>query len=325
MRDFVAPISVERFASGADLSGPREHGIPPDGYRLPDAARIGAVRLQVSDLARSLVYYTTVLGLRVLSHTGSMAVLGPQGSAMLVVNTDPKGPRRPLIELHERRGIRPVPRRGLLGLYHFAILLPDRESLGRFVTHLPEVGVHAGSADHAVSEALYLSDPDGLGIEVYADRPRSQWRANGREIAMITEPLDVGALVRAAAGQPWVGMPAGTVVGHVHFHVGAIREAEAFYHSALGFDKTAWTYPGALFLSAGGYHHHVGTNIWAAGSPAATPDDARLLEWELVLPSAADVDAAAASAAASGHGVQEDGADRLLTDPWGITVRIVPD
>ncbi len=174
-----------------------------------------------------------------------------------------------------------------------------------------------------MSEALYLSDPDGLGIEVYADRPRSQWRANGREIAMTTEPLDLRNLVHAAAGQPWTGMPAGTVIGHVHFHVGAIREAEAFYHSALGFDKTAWTYPGALFLSAGGYHHHVGTNIWAAGSPAATPEDARLLEWELVLPSAADVDAAAASAAASGHRVQEDGADRLLTDPWGITVRIV--
>ena len=286
-------------------------GIRADGYRLPDAARIGAVRLQVSDLARSLVYYTTVPGLRVLSQTGSMAVLGPQGSPV------------PLVELHERRGIRPVPRRGLLGLYHFAILLPDRESLARFVTHLAEVGANAGSADHAVSEALYLSDPDGLGIEVYADRPRSQWRAIDREIAMTTVPLDLRNLVRAAAGQPWTGMPAGTVIGHVHFHVGAIREAEAFYHSALGFDKTAWTYPGALFLSAGGYHHHVGTNIWAAGSPAATPDDARLLEWELVLPSAADVDAAAASVAASGHGVQEDGADRLLTDPWGITVRIV--
>jgi len=286
-------------------------GIRPDGYRLPDAARIGVVRLQVSDLARSLVYYTTVLGFRVQSQTGSLAVLGPHGGAV------------PLIELHERPGIRPVPPRGLLGLYHFAILLPDRESLGRFVTHLAEVGAYAGSADHAVSEALYLSDPDGLGIEVYADRPRSQWRANGRQIAMTTVPLDLRGLVRAAAGQTWIGMPAGTVIGHVHFHVGAIREAEAFYHSALGFDKTAWTYPGALFLSAGGYHHHVGTNIWAAGSPAATPDDARLLEWELVLPSAADVDAAAASAAASGHGVREDGADRLLTDPWGVTVRIV--
>ena len=304
-------------------TGRMDVGVRPGGYRLPDAARIGAVRLQVSDLARSLVYYTTVLGFRVQSQTGSVALLGPQGSATLVVNTDPKGPRRPLIELHERRGIRLVPRRGLLGLYHFAILLPDRESLGRFVTHLAEVGAHAGSADHAVSEALYLSDPDGLGIEVYADRPRAQWRANDREIAMTTVPLDLRNLVRAAAGQPWTGMPAGTVIGHVHFHVGAIREAERFYHSALGFDKMAWTYPGALFLSAGGYHHHVGTNIWAAGAPAATTDDARLLEWELVLPTAADVGAATASAAGSGYGVQEDGADSLLTDPWGITVRIV--
>jgi catechol 2,3-dioxygenase len=286
-------------------------GIRPDGYRLPDAACIGAVRLQVSDLARSLAYYTTILGLRVLSRGDSVVVLGPQASA------------QPLVELHERRGIRPVPRQGLLGLYHFAILLPDRESLGRFVTHLAEVGAYAASADHAVSEALYLSDPDGLGIEVYADRPRSQWRSNDREIAMTTEPLDLRSLARAAAGRPWVGMPAGTVIGHMHFHVGALREAEAFYHSALGFDKTAWSYPGALFLSTGGYHHHVGTNIWAAGSPAATPDDARLLEWELVLPSAADVDAAAANAAASGYGVQEDGGDRLLTDPWGLTVRIV--
>lgn len=323
-------------------TGRMDVGVRPPGYRLPDAARIGAVRLQVSNLTRSLAYYTTVLGFRVMSRTSSVAVLGPQGSATLVVNTDPKGPRRPLIELHECRGVRPVPRRGLLGLYHFAILLPDRESLGRFVTHLAGVGgsksqdptpdsqgdqwrgtAYAGSADHAVSEALYLSDPDGLGIEVYADRPHSQWRVNGREIAMTTEPLDMRSLVRAAAGHPWVGMPAGTVIGHVHFHVGALREAEAFYHSALGFDKTAWHYPGALFLSAGGYHHHVGTNIWAAGSPAATPDDARLLEWELVLPSVADVDAAVASGAASGHGAQQDGDDWLLTDPWGITVRLV--
>ena len=309
--DKARRLTIERLASGADLSGPRERGIRADEYRLPDAARIGAVRLQVGDLPRSLGYYTTVLGFRVLSRTGSVAVLGPHGSAAR------------LIELHERRGIRPVPRRGLLGLYHFAILLPDRESLGRFVTHLGGLGVYAGSADHAVSEALYLSDPDGLGIEVYADRPRSQWRANGREIAMNTEPLDLRGLVRAAAGQPWVGTPAGTVIGHVHFHVGAIREAEAFYQSALGFDKTVWTYPGALFLSAGGYHHHVGTNIWAAGSPAATPDDARLLEWELVLPAAADVDAVAANATAFGHGVGQDGTDRLLTDQWGITVRIV--
>jgi catechol 2,3-dioxygenase len=298
------------MTAGTTTMGAARMGVRPDGYRLPDAARIGMVRLQVSDLGRSLEYYRTVLGLRVLLQTDSVAVLGPNGGS------------RALIELHEHRGARSVPRRGLLGLYHFAILLPDRKALGGFVAHLAEVGAHAGSADHLVSEALYLSDPDGLGIEVYADRPRSTWTANGREIAMTTEPLDVRSLVREAGGERWTEMPAGTVIGHVHFHVGAIREAEAFYHSALGFDKMAWSYPGALFLSAGGYHHHVGTNIWAAGAPAATKDDARLLEWELVLPATADVDAAAANAAAAGHLVEEAGADRLFTDPWGIIVRI---
>jgi len=114
------------------------------------------------------------------------------------------------------------------------------------------------------------------------------------------------------------------VIGHVHFHVGGLPEAEAFYHRALGFDKTAWNYPGALFLSAGGYHHHVGTNIWAAASPAASSNDARLVEWELVLPTAGDVEAVSANAAAAGYGPQtSEKSHRLINDPWGITVRIV--
>jgi catechol 2,3-dioxygenase len=284
-------------------------GIQPAGFRLPDGAHIGRVRLQVSHLETSLEYYTRVLGFRVLARQGSVARLGPEGGPVL-------------IELHERTGARPVPRRGLLGLYHFAILLPDRTALGRFVAHLGEVGAYAGSADHLVSEALYLSDPDGLGIEVYADRPRAQWRTNGGEIVMATEPLDMRALVRAAGGQPWTGMPPATTIGHVHFHVGALDAAEAFYHSALGFDKVVWSYPGALFLSAGGYHHHVGTNTWAAGAPPAGEGDARLLEWELRLPAASDIDAAAANAMRAGYAVRNESADRLIRDPWGATVRL---
>ena len=139
---------------------------------------------------------------------------------------------------------------------------------------------------------------------------------------MATEPLNLRALVRAAGVEPWTGMPAGTTIGHVHFHVGTIRDAEAFYHSALGFDKVVWTYPGALFFSAGGYHHHVGTNTWAAGAPAATGEDARLLEWELRLPELADIAEVAANAAQAGYDVHDAGADRLITDPWGITVRL---
>jgi catechol 2,3-dioxygenase len=285
-------------------------GIQPAGYRLPEDAKVGHVRLQVSNLGASLLYYTRVLGLRVLSQEGTVARLGPEDGPVL-------------IELHERAGARPVPRRGLLGLYHFAILLPDRAALGRFVAHLGEIGAHAGSADHLVSEALYLSDPDGLGIEVYADRPREQWQVRGREVAMATEPLDLRALIRVAGGEPWTGMPAGTTIGHVHFHVGALGDAEAFYHFALGFDKVVWSYPGALFFSAGGYHHHVGTNTWAAGTPAAGADDARLLEWELRLPTAKDIDATAASAARAGYDIRDEGGDRLITDPWGTTVRLI--
>ncbi len=286
-------------------------GIHPAGYRLPDDARVGAVRLQVSDLAASLAFYTRVLGFSVLSLENTRAALGPANGPVLV-------------ELHELRGIRRVSRRGLIGLYHFAILLPDRKALGRFVAHLGDAGVYAGSADHLVSEAVYLTDPDGLGIEVYADRPRSEWKTHGPEIAMATDPLDLRSLVRAAGGERWDGMPAGTTIGHVHFYVSTLPEAEAFYQDALGFDKVVWSYPGALFFSAGGYHHHVGTNTWAAGAPAATADDARLLEWELRLPTAADAAAAAANAARAGFEVRADGSDYLITDPWGAHVRLAP-
>jgi catechol 2,3-dioxygenase len=291
----------------------KKYGIRPPSYRLPDATRVGAVRLQVSNLARSLAYYSGVLGFRVISQDAQSARLGPHRVDMI------------LVELHERPGARPVPRRGLLGLYHFAVLLPDRAALGQFVTHLGEIGAYAGSADHLVSEALYLTDPDGLGIEVYADRPRSAWEVRGNELAMTTEPLDLRALARAGGAKPWTGMPAGTVIGHVHLHVGELAEAEAFYHAALGLDKVVWSYPGALFLSAGGYHHHLGTNTWAAGAPAATDSDARLLEWDLLLPSSADIEAAAASVSAAGQRVQTAGHDRRITDPWGTTLRLTKE
>jgi catechol 2,3-dioxygenase len=283
-------------------------GIQPSGYRLPEQARIGRVRLQVSDLMRSVAYYTDILGFTASVREPSAVLTTADGV--------------PLVELHERKGSRPAPRHGRLGLYHFAILLPDRPVLGRFVTHLAEVGAYAGSADHLVSEALYLADPDGLGIEVYADRPRAEWKTNEREIAMTTEPLDLRALVRAGGGERWTGMPAGTTIGHVHFHVPTLSEAEAFYHSVLGFDKVVWSYPGALFFSVGGYHHHVGTNTWAAGAPVANAEDARLIEWELRLPAADDIASVAASAARARYEIRDAGGDRLITDPSGITVRL---
>jgi catechol 2,3-dioxygenase len=287
-------------------------GLPPPEFRLPVETRIGRVRLQVSNLRRSVDYYTGVLGLQVRSATDGSAALGANGD------------RTVLVELRERPSAKPVPPRGLLGLYHFAILLPDRPALGRLVQHISELGVRAGTADHAVSESIYLTDPDGLGIEVYADRPRDMWRVDGSELFMTVEPLDVRGLVRDAAGVAWTGMPSGTVIGHVHLHVGALDEAAAFYHSALGFDKTAWSFPGALFLAAGGYHHHLGTNTWAAGAPAATGDDARLLEWELILPHPEAVEQAAQHIAGAGYRVSVEGSDRIAIDPWGTPLRLRP-
>lgn len=287
-----------------------EYGIAPPDHRLPGRTHVGRVQLQVSDLDRSTAYYRDVLGLRIARSDKATAALVPLDSDTV------------LVELRERRDARPVPPDGLLGLYHFAILLPDRAALGRFAGHLQALGQRFASADHLVSEALYLWDPDGLGIEVYADRPRATWRAHGRELSMGTERLDLRALTAEAAGVPWRGMPDGTVMGHVHLSVGDLAAARRFYHLSLGLDATVWSYPGALFLSAGGYHHHLGLNTWAAGARPASDEDARLLEWELVVPSPTAVPAAAASLRGAGYDVDVDEAGAVITDPWGTRCRL---
>lgn len=299
---------------------PREYGIAPAGYRLPDATRLGPVHLQIADLERSVAYYRDVIGLTVHRRTETMAALGapsdmPHGDAM----------NDALVVLHERRGATPVASRGRLGLFHVAILLPDRAALGRFLAHLAARNEQAGMSDHLVSEAIYLTDPDGHGIEVYADRPRDTWRAVDRQLAMATEPLDVRSVLAAGAGQPFDGAPPGTVIGHVHLHVGDLSTASSFYHDVLGFDKMVWQYPGALFLAAGGYHHHLGTNTWARGASAPTPDEAQLLEWTIVVPTQSDVDALRASASRASAlpaSAEQRPDDVVLRDPWGTAVRV---
>jgi len=177
-------------------------------------------------------------------------------------------------------------------------------------------------SDHLVSEALYLSDPDGLGIEIYADRPRAAWRHQDRQLVMATNPLDVESVLAAGGDGPWTGMPAGTVLGHVHLYVDDLDRAAKFYHAGLGLDRVVWSYPGALFLSAGGYHHHVGTNTWAVGAPLAGENDARLLEWEIVLPETEDVRAAARSLEQAGASVASEGGAATAADPWGTRLRL---
>lgn len=229
---------------------------------LPVDAHIGQVALTVRDLERSLPFYRDVLGFEELGRSGAVSSLGPPGG-------------RVLLELHEHGDAVPKPRRST-GLYHFAILVPSRAALGRSLRRLADQRWPlSGAADHLVSEALYLSDPDGLGIEIYRDRPRDSWRTQNGELAMATDPLDLQSIVEEpGAAAPWTGLEAGTVIGHVHLHVTHLDSAEAFYCRQIGFDPVVRGYPGALFVSAGGYHHHLGLNTWVGVGAPPPPQQA---------------------------------------------------
>ncbi len=285
-----------------------------DTQPLPADTHPTAVRLQVSNLQRSLHWYQAIIGCQPLELTPSSALLGARGDAAA-----------PLIELVERPGARAVRQHARLGLYHFAILLPSRPALGSFVRRLAALDVRVGSADHLVSEALYMHDPDGLGIEVYADRPRETWTWQGDQVVMTVDHLDFRDLARAAV-EPWDGLPSGTTIGHVHLHVGDLDQALAFYKAGLGLEETA-RLPGAAFLAAGRYHHHLGINIWAAAAPSPHEDDAQLLEWSLSVPDKAAALAAAERLSHAGHAVQHDadpGRGWTVADPWGTRLRVVP-
>lgn len=279
---------------------------------LSAATHVGGVTLQVSDLERSVAFYRDLLGFAERSRSGDTVALGAPGGA------------RALVTLRERRGVKPVPPHRRLGLFHFAILLPSRGALASVLVHLHQHGVPMGMSDHLVSEALYLNDPDGLGIEIYSDRPRETWQRRGEELAMATEPLDVEGLVGDPAARPWTGMPEGTTIGHMHLHVGDLAGAERFYSDTLGMDVMLRGYPGALFLSAGGYHHHLGTNTWARGATPPASDEAQLLEWEIVVADPAEVQAVRTRVTGAGGAESAEAPDGFTTrDPFGIPVRIV--
>jgi catechol 2,3-dioxygenase len=279
------------------------------GAELPPGAALGRAILEVADAVRARTFYEEVLGLVVHDEAGLL--LGPAGGA-------------PLLALRERAGARPVPREGRLGLYHLAFLLPDRPALGRFLRHAQGRGVRLGAADHGVSEALYLVDPDGLGLEVYADRPRESWQWEGAELRMGTWALDAPGLLAGAEGGSFEGMPSGSRLGHVHLQVDDLARAERFYGGIIGFQPTVRAYPGALFLAAGGYHHHLGLNTWSAGARPATVGDARLVSFEIELPSPEDVAQVRARLQAAGApqgALQGDGVDGVVAvDPVGVGV-----
>ena len=218
-----------------------------------------------------------------------------------------------------------MPAPGAPGLYHLALLVPDRPALGAWMLHAVETGVTLqGAADHAVSEAIYLADPEGNGVEVYRDRPRDAWQTRQGRIAMTTEPLDARDLA-AAAAQTWDGAPDGTTVGHVHLQVGDLARSAAFYGDVVGFRRTNDTFPGACFLAAGGYHHHLGLNTWGVRRSDPQPDPSTgLRRFEVVVPDEAALTAAGRRLAAAGHDLTVPAGERVLdlTDPDGIGLRI---
>lgn len=243
---------------------------PALGGKLHPATRLGAVHLTVADLSRSLDFYQTVLGFQVQDRAGATAYLGAG--------------RNPFVVLTEERGARQV--RNHSGLYHFAILTPSRLALARSLRRLIETGTSIGGGDHLVSEAIYLSDPDGNGIEVYRDRPRSTWTYEHGQLKMDTVPLDYRGILAELDGDhaPWTGLAPETVLGHMHLHVGDLAAASRFYGDVVGFDFILNYGGSAAFFSAGGYHHHLGVNTWAGvGAPPSPPHSVGLRHFEIQL------------------------------------------
>lgn len=262
---------------------------------------IGRVALTVHDLPRVRDYYETVVGLHRIAADGESATLGVGAVPLLELRRDPAARRS-------------SPREA--GLFHTAFLLPARGDLARWVAHA-EDGSFAlqGASDHLVSEAMYLADPEGNGIEIYVDRPASSWRWKDGHVAMATERLDFQSLMPEARGTRWQGAPEGTKVGHVHLQVGALEPAEKFYNGLLGFDVTTH-YPGATFYSTGGYHHHIATNIWnSRNAPVRAQPATGLSELELVAASPEVLATLRDRLVSSGERLE-------VSDPWGTRIAV---
>jgi catechol 2,3-dioxygenase len=266
---------------------------------------MGAVRLTVADLDGVRDFYRDAIGLTELPPENGSVRLGADEQPIIELVGEPDAPPRP---------------RGTSGLFHLAIVVPSRADLARALQRVAEAGWRlSGASDHLVSEALYLSDPEGNGIELYRDRPRGQWPVRDGVLQMDTLPLDLDGLLselrREDAGR---GMPGGTRIGHVHLNVGDLTAAEAFYSGALGFDVTVRGYPGALFVSAGGYHHHLGLNTWAGeGVPPPPPGSRGLRDFEIVLPSAESVAAEEDRLREAGFEPGREGDQVRVADPSG--------
>ncbi len=314
MPDLKRRTMIEQSATvGILAAAPRTlatimHATPSLADTADAPVRPGAPLLLVRDLETVARYYEQVIGLHVLHKDRDEAHLGAG--------------TRPLLTLRRRAGIDLEPR-GFAGLFHTAFLLPERAMLGRWLLRaIQDRTEFVGAADHLVSEAFYLQDPEGNGIEVYADRPRDQWTWEGDMIEMASLEADVRGIVMAGGeiASPTARMPDATTVGHVHLRVGGIPEAEAFYNGVLNLDVTA-RLPGATFYSTGQYHHHVATNTWqSAGAPKRSDTITGLASFDLIARDQAAFDALAEAMLAKGG--QRNGELIALADPWGNLVQV---
>lgn len=270
--------------------------------------RIGTVRLKVRDLDRVASFYTSVLGLSPLDARNGGITLGNDASPLLELVGDPT--------------LAPQDRRQA-GLFHTAFLMPSRADLARWLAHALATRVPLqGASDHIVSEAIYLADPEGNGIEVYVDRPVSRWHGPAGEIRMSTDPLDTQALLKAADGTEWAGFPRGGMIGHVHLQVGDTADADRFYRDVLGLD-IATRYPGASFYGSGGYHHQLAGNVWNSRRAGWRPEGmAGLDAVELVVRDAADLTAIAERAESAGIAIGKDDDRLTLHDPWNTAITL---
>jgi catechol 2,3-dioxygenase len=276
---------------------------------LPATLRLGAVHLTVSDVDRSVAWYQQALGLWVHRHEAGEADLGDGTTVVLHLVEDPRA--------------RPPGRHA--GIYHYALLYPSREELARAVVRLSATRTYVqGASDHGTHEAIYLPDPDGIGIELAADRPREQWPTPEEEFSGGgPKPLDVGALLSTVADEaPTAHVAPGLRMGHVHLHVGSIEDGLRFYRDVLGFEVWAQL-PTAAFVAAGGYHHHLGFNVWQGEGAGPAPEHtAGLRHWTIDLGTPEQVAEARARVAAAGIEVDADADGFLVRDPWDIAVYV---
>jgi catechol 2,3-dioxygenase len=275
---------------------------------LPDTTSLGAVHLTVTDLDRAVDYYTTKLGFRVHGRADDETRLGAGAGDLLVLRGDPAARRV----------------RGTTGLFHFAVPVPSRADLGRALAHLVATRTPlTGASDHGVSEALYLDDPDGNGIEIYRDRARTEWPVHDGQLEMVTEAMDAEGVLAARSSDAGgaYALAGGTIIGHVHLHVSRLEPAERFYRDVVGLDLMQRWGNSALFLSAGGYHHHLGLNTWAGvGAPAPPPGSVGLRHFEVRLADRAALDGLVARANAAGVPAITTPDGVRLTDPSGNTL-----